>query len=212
MRTPLTALRGYAEALADGMIPAEDVPRVGQTLGAEAGRLDHFVSDLLELARLEADDFRVDLQPVDAALILPAVVEAWRGVAGPTRLNVITDVPGPLPVLTDARRLRQLLDGLVENALRVAPPGAPVVLAARREGDAVVLEVRDGGPGLSDDDLAHAFERGALRARYAGERPVGTGLGLSIAHRLAARLGIQLAADRAPEGGACFSLRLVAAG
>jgi two-component system sensor histidine kinase BaeS len=87
-----------------------------------------------------------------------------------------------------------------------------VVLAGRREGGAVVLEVRDGGPGLSEDDLAHAFERGALRARYAGERAVGTGLGLSIAHRLASRLGIQLTAGRAPEGGACFSLRLPAAG
>jgi two-component system sensor histidine kinase BaeS len=212
MRTPLTALRGYAEALADGMIPAEDVPRVGQTLGSEAGRLDHFVSDLLELARLEADDFRVDVQPVDAALILPAVLEAWRGVAGAAGVGLRVDVPGPLPVLTDARRLRQLLVGLVENALRVAPAGAPVVLAGRREGNAVVLEVRDGGPGLSEDDLAHAFERGALRARYAGERAVGTGLGLSIAHRLASRLGIQLTAGRAPEGGACFSLRLPAAG
>jgi two-component system sensor histidine kinase BaeS len=212
MRTPLTALRGYAEALADGMIPAEDVPQVGQTLGSEAGRLDHFVSDLLELARLEADDFRVDVQPVDAALILPAVLEAWRGVAGAAGVRLRADVPGPLPVLTDARRLRQLLDGLVENALRVAPAGAPVVLAGRREGTAVVLEVRDGGPGLSEDDLAHAFERGALRARYAGERAVGTGLGLSIAHRLASRLGIQLTAGRAPEGGACFSLRLPAAG
>lgn len=212
MRTPLTAVRGYAEALADGMIPPEDVPRVGQTLGAEAGRLDHFVSDLLELARLEADDFRVDIQLVDAALILPTVLEAWRGVAGPAGVRLRADAPGPLPVLTDARRLRQLLDGLVENALRVAPAGAPVVLAGRREGAAVVLEVRDGGPGLSEDDLAHAFERGALRARYAGERAVGTGLGLSIAHRLASRLGIQLTAGRAPEGGACFSLRLPAAG
>ncbi|WP_138416605.1 HAMP domain-containing sensor histidine kinase [Sinomonas gamaensis] len=212
MRTPLTALRGYAEALADGMIPEEDVPRVGQTLGSEAGRLDHFVSDLLELARLEADDFRVDVQPVDAALILPAVLEAWRGVAGAAGVRLRVDVAGPLPVLTDARRLRQLLDGLVENALRVAPAGAPVVLAGRREGNAVVLEVRDGGPGLSEDDLAHAFERGALRARYAGERAVGTGLGLSIAHRLASRLGIQLTAGRAPEGGACFSLRLPTAG
>ncbi|HKU11976.1 MAG TPA: HAMP domain-containing sensor histidine kinase, partial [Sinomonas sp.] len=188
------------------------VPRVGQTLGAEAGRLDHFVSDLLELARLEADDFRVDIQLVDAALILPTVLEAWRGVAGPAGVRLRADAPGPLPVLTDARRLRQLLDGLVENALRVAPAGAPVVLAGRREGAAVVLEVRDGGPGLSEDDLAHAFERGALRARYAGERAVGTGLGLSIAHRLASRLGIQLTAGRAPEGGACFSLRLPAAG
>lgn len=211
MRTPLTALRGYAEALADGVIPAEDVERVGRTLGAEAGRLDHFVSELLELARLEADDFRVDLAPVDAAGIFPAVIEAWRGVAEPAGVGLHAEASGPLPVVTDARRLRQLLDGLVENALRVAPAGAPVVLAGRLEAGVVVLEVRDGGPGLSEDDLKHTFERGALRARYAGERPVGTGLGLSIAQRLARRLGGELLAGRAPEGGACFSLRLPAA-
>lgn len=210
MRTPLTALRGYAEALADGVVPAEDVARVGRTLGAETERLDHFVRDLLELARLEADDFRVDFQSVDASEILPAVVAAWRGVWEPEGVAARADVDGPLLVVTDARRLRQLLDGLVENALRVAPAGAPVVLSGRQEGPAVVLEVRDGGPGLSDDDLAHAFERGALHARYAGERPVGTGLGLSIAHRLAGRLGAVLTAGRAPEGGACFSLRLPA--
>lgn len=211
MRTPLTALRGYAEALADGVIPADEVPRIGATLGVETERLDAFVRDLLELARLEADDFRVDLQDVDAGKILPAVAEAWRGVWASAGIALRVDAAEPLPVRTDARRLRQLLDGLVENALRVVPSGAPVVLAGRREGDAVVLEVRDGGPGLSDDDLQHAFDRGTLHARYAGERPVGTGLGLSIAHRLASRLGIQLRAGRAPEGGACFSLSLPAA-
>ncbi|BCT74719.1 two-component sensor histidine kinase [Sinomonas cyclohexanicum] len=210
MRTPLTALQGYAEALADGIIPAADVPRVGRTLSAETERLDHFVRDLLELARLEADDFRVDAQPVDVAALLPAVVDAWRGVWEPAGVAMRAEAPDPLPVVTDALRLRQLLDGLVENALRAVPAGAPVVLSGRREGGVVVLEVRDGGPGLSDEDLAHAFERGALRDRYAGERKVGTGLGLSIAARLAGRLGGRLDAGRAPEGGALFALRLPA--
>ncbi|MDQ4502943.1 HAMP domain-containing sensor histidine kinase [Sinomonas sp. ASV322] len=211
LRTPLTALRGYAEALADGVIPGEDVPRVGRTLSSETERLDHFVRDLLELARLEADDFRVDLQPLDAAEILPVVVDAWRGVWEPAGVAVRADAVGPLPVVSDARRLRQLVDGLVENALRMVPEGSPVVLVGRAEDGAVVLEVRDGGPGLSDDDLARAFDRGVLHARYQGERPVGTGLGLSIAHRLAGRLGGELVAGRAPEGGACFALRLPAA-
>ena len=205
MRTPLTALQGYAEALADGIIPPAEVPGVGRTLTAETGRLDHFV---LELARLEADDFRIDAAEVDAAELLPAVVEAWRGVWEPAGVAVRAEVSGPLIVSTDARRLRQLLDGLVENALRAAHRGAPVVLAGRAEDGAVVLEVRDGGPGLSDEDLARAFDRGVLRDRYAGQRKVGTGLGLSIASRLAARLGARLSAGRASEGGAAFSLRL----
>ncbi|MDP9882586.1 two-component system sensor histidine kinase BaeS [Sinomonas atrocyanea] len=210
MRTPLTALQGYAEALADGVIPAEEVPRVGRTLSAETERLDHFVRDLLELARLEADDFRIDVHEVDAAELLPSIVEAWRGVWEPVGIAMRAEAAGPLRVATDARRLRQLLDGLVENALRATPTGSPVVLAGHREPGAVVLEVRDGGPGLSEEDVARAFDRGALRDRYAGERRVGTGLGLSIAARLASRLGAELAAGHAPEGGAAFALRMPA--
>jgi two-component system sensor histidine kinase BaeS len=211
MRTPLTALQGFAEALADGLIPAQDVPHVGRTLSAETERLSHFVRDLLELARLEADDFRIEVQDVDAAPVLHETVAAWRGVWEPAGIPARAEADGPLPVSTDARRLRQLLDGLVENALRAVPPGAPVVLAGRREGRTVVLEVRDGGPGLSDEDLARAFDRGALRDRYAGERKVGTGLGLSIAARLAGRLGAELVPGRALEGGAAFALRLPSA-
>ncbi|MER5912558.1 ATP-binding protein [Streptomyces sp. NPDC001982] len=71
------------------------------------------------------------------------------------------------------------------------------------------LQVRDGGPGLTDEDVAVAFERGALTARYRGVRPVGSGLGLAIAHRLTSRLGAAITAEgHAPEGGACFTVRL----
>ena len=85
--------------------------------------------------------------------------------------------------------MRQIIDGLAENALRVTPAGAPIVLAVRAEPDAAVVEVRDGGPGLSDDDLAVAFERGVLYERYRGVRQVGTGLGLALVAGLARRLG-----------------------
>jgi signal transduction histidine kinase len=93
----------------------------------------------------------------------------------------------------------------------VTPAGSTVALAARTFGTGVVIEVRDGGPGLSPDDLAVAFERGALQARYRDIRPVGTGLGLSIAARLVSRLGGSIAAGNAPAGGAVFAVSLPAA-
>lgn len=71
-----------------------------------------------------------------------------------------------------------------------------------------VLEVRDGGPGFTDDDLAVAFERGALHQRYRGVRKVGSGLGLALAAGLVRRLGGEIAAGHAPEGGAAFTVRL----
>jgi two-component system OmpR family sensor kinase len=212
LRTPLTAVRGYGEAMVDGLIHEQDIAGVGATLVTETERLDHFVADLLELARLEADDFAIDRQRVEVGLLLDQAVEAWRGRAA-TLDVVVQALPGTagLALSSDARRVRQLIDGLVENALRVTPAGSTVSLAARTFGTGVVIEVRDGGPGLSPDDLAVAFERGALQARYRDIRPVGTGLGLSIAARLVSRLGGSIAAGNAPAGGAVFAVSLPAA-
>ena len=212
LRTPLTAVRGYGEAMVDGLIHERDIAGVGATLVTETRRLDHFVADLLELARLEADDFAIDRQPVEVDRLLEQAVHAWRGRAA--MLDVVVQVlPGArgLAVSSDAQRVRQLIDGLVENALRVTPAASTVSIAARRFGSSVVVEVRDGGPGLSPDDLAVAFERGALQARYRDIRPVGTGLGLSIAARLVSRLGGTIAAGNAAGGGAVFAVSLPAA-
>ena len=212
LRTPLTAVRGYGEAMVDGLIHEQDIAGVGATLVTETQRLDHFVADLLELARLEADDFAIDRQPVEVDRLLEQAAHAWRGRAA--MLDVVVQVlpgAGGLAVSSDAQRVRQLIDGLVENALRVTPAASTVSIAARRFGSSVVVEVRDGGPGLSPDDLAVAFERGALRARYRDIRPVGTGLGLSIAARLVSRLGGSIAAGNAAGGGAVFAVSLPAA-
>jgi len=114
----------------------------------------------------------------------------------------------PLPVVTDPTRLRQIIDGLAENALRVTPAGSPIVLAGRADGGDAVVEVRDGGPGLTEDDCRVAFERSALYDRYRGVRRVGTGVGLALVAGLVARLGGTALADRAAEGGARFAVRL----
>jgi len=214
LRTPLTAVRGYAEALADGVIASpDDVLRTGATMRAEAGRLERLVSDLLDLARLGADDFRVDLAPVDLAALVRTAGAVWRDRCGREGVELRVEVPdGALVVTTDATRVRQILDGLAENALRVTPSGAPIVLAAGwPDGSgAAFVEVRDGGPGLTPDDLSVAFEPGALHERYRGVRTVGTGVGLALVARLAARLGGRAVAGAAAEGGARFAVLLPA--
>lgn len=205
IRTPLTAIRGYAEALADGVVAPADTESVGRTLSAEAERLNHFVSDLLELARLEADDFVINLRHVDAREIVTRSAEAWSGLAAQQDVTIRTSTPAePAIIDTDEMRLRQIVDGLIENALRVTPAGAPLVVTVAAAGGFVVIDVRDSGPGLSADDARVAFDRGVLNARYRDVRSVGTGLGLSIAHRLVNRLGGTIAAGSAPEGGALF--------
>ncbi|MFF2772990.1 sensor histidine kinase, partial [Streptomyces bacillaris] len=200
IRTPLTAIRGYAEALADGVIPPGDVAEAGRTLSAESERLRRFLDDLLDLARFEADEFTIVPQHFDARDTVGAVVRAWSGAAGGADVALRADLQDePIPVHTDEMRLRQVLDGLVENALRVAPAGTEIVITGGITPHRVVeLAVRDRGPGLSEEDTAVAFDRGALHARYRGARPVGTGLGLSIARALILRLGGWINAFRRP--------------
>lgn len=209
LRTPLTALTGYAESLADGVVAAAAVPRVGTVMTAEARRLERLVADLLDLARLEAQDVRVEPVPVDLDEMLLAAGTVWadRCAAAGVEFSVEREVAG-LRVVADPGRLRQVLDGLLENALRVTPAGRPIVLAARRAEGGAIVEVRDGGPGLSDDDLRVAFDRSALYERYRGVRQVGTGLGLAIVARLCERMGASAEAGHAAEGGARFTVTL----
>ncbi|MCW6011029.1 HAMP domain-containing histidine kinase, partial [Micromonospora sp. CPCC 205371] len=206
LRTPLTAIRGYAEALADGVIGGDGAQRTGQTMLAEAQHLDRLVGDLLALARLEAADFPLHPVPVDLAALVRDAAEAWRPRCEAAGIELRVEAPDrEVPAHTDPGRIRQVADGLLENALRVLPAGAPLVVVARAHG---VVEVRDGGPGLTDDDLTVAFERGALRQRYEGVRKVGSGLGLALAAGLVRRLGGTIEAGHAPEGGARFTVTL----
>jgi two-component system, OmpR family, sensor kinase len=208
LRTPLTAITGYAESLAEGIVPPDQAAEVGGVMLGEARRLERLVGDLLDLARLDAQDFRVEFAPVDLIALAGAAAQVWdarcRAVGVRFRLETIPSV-----AWSDAARLRQVLDGLMDNALRVTPAGAPIVLAVRTEPDGrACAEVRDGGPGLRDEDLAVAFRRSELYQRYRGVREVGTGLGLAIVHRLVTRLGGTVEAGHAPEGGARFTVRL----
>jgi two-component system, OmpR family, sensor kinase len=211
LRTPLTALRGYAEGLADGTFRGEAVPRAGAILETETARLHRFVDDLLELARLEAQDFSLDIRPVAPADVLSAACEAWRAAASRDRIRIDLLIdPGAAErrIGTDARRLRQLVDGLVENALRVAPADSILTVALSGE-DPPTISVRDRGPGLTDDDLQRVFDRTTLAERYRGSRPVGSGLGLSIADRLAGRMNLRLEASRPADGvGTLMTIRL----
>jgi two-component system sensor histidine kinase BaeS len=202
LRTPLTAVRGYGEALADGLVT--DVPQVGRTLVAETQRLDRFVSDLLELARLEAEDFTVAVSPIDIAALLEEVAAAWAGRAATLGAAIRVEATGRLE--TDPRRLRQVIDGLVENALRA---GATTIILRSEHTEIAVL---DDGPGLDPEDLTVAFDRGVLRGKYQHVRSVGTGLGLSIAVRLVTRMGGTISASNRPEGGAAFAVRLPGTG
>lgn len=209
LRTPLAGISGQAQALADGLVDASEQGEVGSLIQGEAARMDRLISDLLDLARLGADRFTLDAQPVDLTALVGEMAQVWRPRCDPAGVPLILDLPpGPVPARTDPRRLRQVLDGLADNALRLLAPSLPLVLSLRVEPGVAVLAVRDGGPGLAPEDYPVAFVPGELNRRYRGRRPTGAGLGLALAHGLVQRLGGTITAAPAPEGGVAMTIRL----
>ena len=211
LRTPLTGIQGYGEAMADGVIDAQDVPRTGTTIAAEAKRLNRLVTDLLDLGRAGAVDFRIEPVELDLVSLAQQAEEVWLARCAREGVAFSVAVPDePVMALADPTRVRQIIDNLAENALRVSPAGSQIVLVVADTAQGPSLQVRDSGPGLSAEDMAVAFEPGTLYERYRGVRPVGTGLGLALVGRLAARMGGSASVATAPEGGAAFTIGLPA--
>jgi signal transduction histidine kinase len=202
LKTPLTSIRGYAEALDEGAVSPETGGRV---IAAEAGRLERLVFDLLDLARLDRAGFEVARRPVDLAAVGSAAIQRHLPRARELGLELTSsstgDVNGAWGV-GDEGRLLQATSNLIENALRLTPAGGRVTVSART-GE---ITVRDTGPGLAEEDLPHAFERFYLYDRYRSERAVGSGLGLAIVKELIGAMGGSVTAANGADGGAQFTL------
>jgi two-component system OmpR family sensor kinase len=204
LKTPLTAIRGYADALEEGALPVEEGIEVIQR---EAARLEALIQDLLQLARINRAEFSVRSEPIDLAAAASEAAQRYEAKARlfGVRLSVVGD--GPAPALGDGERMLQVVSNLVENALRVTPAGGVVDVRVAPGS----LTVADTGPGLQPEELPHAFERFYLTSRYGGERPVGTGLGLAIVKQLVESMGGSVHVASAPGGPTEFTVRLPAA-
>jgi two-component system OmpR family sensor kinase len=202
LKTPLTAVLGYAEGLADGAV---DVETAAATIGREAQRLDRLVRDLLDLARMNRHEFAVRNESLDLHAIASDCLGRHQAQAGSYGIELSLDADDVASASGDADRVMQALSNLVENALRVSPAGGSVRIVARPG----LLAVEDEGPGLLPDEIPRAFERFFLHSRYAGSRPVGTGLGLAIVDEVARAMGGVVDARSRP-GSTRFSLRLPA--
>jgi two-component system sensor histidine kinase BaeS len=201
LRTPLTSIRGFADALAEGRAP--DPAHAADVVRTEARRLERLVGDLLELARLGARRFSLDVRPVDVAEVVTDTAEGFRPAAEEAGVALHVDVPagpltaGPLTAAADPDRLAQVVANLVENALKFA--AGAIRAGAGRDGAQVAVWVEDDGPGIPDAELARVFEP-FFRSERAPARQVGTGLGLAIVHELVGAMGGRVAATPAANG------------
>ncbi|MEM8706060.1 MAG: HAMP domain-containing sensor histidine kinase [Actinomycetota bacterium] len=201
LRTPLTSIKGYGEALVDGAVT--DHERAGRVIEAEALRLERLVGDLLLLARLESTDFPLDRRVVELNGLVDAATTGLQHEAGVRSVTLTSRVADdPLFVDVDPDRYGQIVGNLVGNALRFAT--SDVVVTLWRAEGRVHLAVGDDGTGIADDDLPHVFERLYVAKHNPAVKESGSGLGLAIVRDLTHRMGGSVTARRSALGGAEF--------
>jgi signal transduction histidine kinase len=201
LKTPLTAIRGYAEGLGEGAVPSDEAAAV---IVAESHRLERLLGDLLDLARMRKAEFSVRREPIDLGEIAQEAVRRYEPQARDFGVALEATGAAEAPALGDADRTLQVVSNLVENALRLTPAGGSVRIVAQ-PGE---IRVEDTGPGLRTEELEHAFERFYLYSRYGRERRVGSGLGLAIVKELAEGMGGSVEATSRPGELTVFTLRL----
>jgi two-component system, OmpR family, sensor kinase len=201
LRTPLAAIRAYAELFGRGAAARpDDLERSMSGIGRESERMTVLVDDLLLLARLD-EGRPLERAPVDLAEIAGESVDAARVVDHDRPIEASLE---PAVVMGDRDRLRQVIDNLLSNARSHTPPGTEVRVGVRRADGSAELAVSDSGPGLTEAEAAHVFERfyrvDSSRARASG----GVGLGLSIVAAVAHAHGGEATVRPTPGGGATF--------
>lgn len=196
LKTPLTAIRGYAEGMAEGAF----TPAVAsQTILLETRRLERLVRDLLDLARMNRHQFQVSTELVDLADVAHETVARHASAAREFGVSLNAE-GGEAWVEADHDRVLQVASNLVENALRATPRSGSVTVRVEPQR----LIVSDTGPGLDPADVPHAFDRFFLYDKYGRERPVGSGLGLAIVKQLVVAMGGEVTVKSLPGAGATF--------
>jgi signal transduction histidine kinase len=212
LRTPLTVIKGTVETLQDGALDDLDA-REGflASMANEIERLIRLVNDLLVLTRADAGALNLQPQPVNLGDLARARVEHLAGIAARRDIRLRVVAESPALALADPDRIAQVLDNLLDNAIRYSRPGEQVTVAVAPAGGEVTSSVADTGPGIPARHLPFIFDRfyraDAARSRSRG----GSGLGLSIARALVLAHGGQIAAQSVEGQGTTLTFRLPAA-
>lgn len=207
LRTPLSNIRGYLEAIRDGLVKPD--AEAIRSLDEEAALLSRLVDDLQELSLAEAGELKLIVQPEEIAQLVSRTIAAVKSRAVAKGVSLSTDCPGGLaPVMIDSSRIGQVLRNLLENALAHTPEGGAVTVTVRQQDRWMQVSVTDSGEGIPSMDLPHIFERfyrvDKSRARATG----GSGLGLTIARRLVEAHGGKIEAQSELGKGSRFSFTI----
>ena len=208
LRTPFAVLRGELELASRPGRSRQELAAAVEQASEETARLARITEQLLFLARSDEDRIPPRREPTNIRLLLTRSAEHAASRASTAGVSCQVQAPADLTADVDPDRIGEAIDNLVDNALRFAPPGTPIVISARTAGPDLAIEVSDSGPGFPAQFLPHAFERFARpdsgRARSDG----GAGLGLAIVSAIAHAHGGRATARNQPHGGAVTTLEL----
>jgi signal transduction histidine kinase len=209
LRTPLTSIGGYLEAVEDGLAAEpETLARYVGIMHAKTRLLENRIQGLLEFARMETGEWRSGFERLDLGPFLEELAREFREDAGLVGKSLVADLSAaaPLVVAADPVLLRRAFENLISNALRHSPAGGRVELRAQRQGRLLRIEIDDEGPGVPEADRERIFEP-FFRGSGAREGE-GNGLGLYIARSVLQGHGWSLVATATPTGGARFTVGL----
>jgi len=207
LRTPLSNLKGYLEAISDGVIKPNKATI--RSLNEEATSLSHLVADLQELSLADAGELKISPQPQNISKLIKETVAILQPEATAKDLTLVADLPKKLPMLNiDAERIKQVLRNLLENAITYTGKSGKITVTACEQKDMVSISVSDTGEGIPPQDLPLIFERfyrvDKSRARITG----GSGLGLTITKRLVETHGGTIEVKSQLGKGSCFTFTL----
>jgi two-component system phosphate regulon sensor histidine kinase PhoR len=212
LKTPLAAIKAYAETLIDWALHDETVNRrFLERIDDQADRLNHLIMDMLSLARLDSGQEFFEHGPLGLVPVLEACIEGHRGRAEAKNLSLVFD-PGSLDgetlVVADEEAIRQIFDNLIDNAIKYTPEGGKVRVTCSQGEGAVNVDVTDSGIGIPRDELPRIFER-FYRVDKARSRELGgTGLGLSIVKHLITSIHGQISVTSRPGSGSRFTVKI----
>ncbi len=208
LRTPFAVLRGELELAGRPGRSREELAAAVERASEEVARLARLTEQLLFLARSDEDRVPLRRERTNLSLLLTRSAEHAATRARTADVWCKVDTPAALAADVDPDRIGEAIDNLVDNALRFAPPGTPIVISARAVGPDLAIEVADSGPGFPTEYLPHAFERFARPDSSRARSDGGAGLGLAIVGAIAHAHGGRAAARNQPGGGAVARLEL----
>lgn len=210
LATPLTAIQGFSEALADDLIldPAER-QETAQRIGREVQRLRRLVADMQQMSSLESGQAHLDLAPLDMHALVDETVTVIAPECEHGGVAIRNEVaPATPPVLADSDRITQVLLNLLDNARHHTPGGGSITISAVQEGRMLKISVSDTGTGIDPADLSHIFERFYRADRSRTGATGGSGLGLSIVKAIITAHGGNVWAESTPGQGTRISFSL----